>query len=383
MKKRIAMVLAAALLLCGCARQTAQTAETTAPETTQPETTQPETTVPETKPLPKLETGTIQADGIPLVLTLLDRGDSVEVLRWTDETHAWVKAGEQEGTVEKQLLRMANEEAYSQWNGYAMYSAVLYLNYRLTGEGEALPLNTKLQVLEELDECYMVAREETLGFVAKKAVSRYPAGTGGSSGGEDSGSSGGGGSASGGGGGQDGGDISLAVPGRLNLLADEVITGPAQIKADGAELVADTLALGSQVDLLAEKDAAPELEGYAAVYLGEDGFAYVPEQWVLREGETFEPWEGYAGYNCQLFDNYLLQGQAVRWLYVNTKVTVLWETDQVLLVQAGETVGYVAAETVRTTPVAVAPSDGGESSGGGGGGSSSGGGGGDWTPPML
>ena len=378
MKKRMAIVLAAALLLCGCAQQATQTTapETAAPEITQPETTQPETTVPETKPLPKLETGTVQAEGIPLVLTLLDRGDSVEVLRWTDENHAWVRAGEQEGAVEKQLLRMANEEAYSQWTGYAMYGAALYQNYRLSGDGEALALNTKLQVLEELDGCYLVAREETMGFVAKKAISRYPAGIGGSSGGEDSGSSGGGGSSSGGGG-QDGGDISLAMPGRLNLLADEVITGQAQIKVDGAELVADTLALGSRVELLAEKDATPELDGYAAVYLGEERIAYVPEQWVLREGERFEPWEGYAGYNCQMFDNYLLQGQAIRWLYVNTKVTVLWETDQELLVQVGEELGYVAADTVRTTPTAVAPSDGGESSGG------SSGSGGDWTPPML
>ena len=78
-----------------------------------------------------------------------------------------------------------------------------------------------------------------------------------------------------------------------------------------------------------------------------------------------------------MFDNYLLQGQAIRWLYVNTKVTVLWETDQELLVQVGEELGYVAADTVRTTPTAVAPSDGGESSGG------SSGSGGDWTPPML
>ena len=58
-----------------------------------------------------------------------------------------------------------------------------------------------------------------------------------------------------------------------------------------------------------------------------------------------------------------------------------------LLVQAGEELGYVAAETVRTTPIVAAPS-GGDSggsggSGGGSGGSSGSGSGGEWTPPML
>ena len=57
-----------------------------------------------------------------------------------------------------------------------------------------------------------------------------------------------------------------------------------------------------------------------------------------------------------------------------------------LLVQAGEELGYVTAETVRTTPIVAAPSggDSGSSGGSGGSGGSSGSGsGGEWTPPML
>ena len=100
-------------------------------------------------------------------------------------------------------------------------------------------------------------------------------------------------------------------------------------------------------------------------------YAYLPQQWVRRESdEEFVPWDGFAGYGCQLYDNCMLRGQPVKQLNSNTKLTVLWEAEDVFAVQVGD----VSAETIRTTPV---PS----SSGGNSGSSSSGGGA--WTPPVL
>lgn len=379
------MLLAAVLMAAaGCGKKQEAEAQTEVTETTVLETTAPETTEPETKPQPKLETAVVQGDGVPEVLALLHRGDRVTVLRWMDETHAWVKAGAQEGTVEKQMLQMANQEPYTQWTGYAMYSAKHYKNYRLTGEGEAVKLNTKLNVLEELDSCYLVELEDgTTGYMPKAKVSHYKVSSGG--GGESSGGGGGNsGGGSSGGGGQDGGDISLMVPGRLLFLAEEVVTGDATVKVDGAELVLDTLSMGTEIELIAQDGFAPSLEGYAAVYRGENAeIAYVPEQWLQKENaQAFEPWDGYAGYNCKLYDNIWLQGKEQKWLYGNFSLKVLWEADNVMLVQAGDDLGYVAAETVRTTRLPAAPSggDSGSSGGGGGGGASSGG---DWTPPML
>lgn len=396
MKKGIAyLLLVMMLFMSGCGQKQPEPGTTAAPpETVAPETTETETTVSETEPEPKLESAWVQGEGVPEVLSLLHRGDRVEVLSWIDETHAWVKAGEQEGSVEKQLLQMANEEDYAQWTGYSMYNAQCFANYFLTGQAETLPTNTKLNVLEELDGCYLVAFEDgTTGFVSKTKVSRYMTGIGGggNSSPADGGSSGGsGGSGSSGGrGGQDGGDITLMVPGKLSLLADVRLTGDAVIKADGAELVLTFLPRGTELDLIAEEGFAPDLEGYATVYLGkEKGAAYVPEQWIRKQGEdAFEAWDGYAGYNCQLFDNIRLRGTAMKKLYTNSPVKVLWEAENVLLVQAGEELGYVTAETVRTTPIVAAPS-GGDSggsggSGGGSGGSSGSGSGGEWTPPML
>ena len=120
MKKGIAyLLLLMMLFMNGCGQKQPEPGTTAVPsETVAPETTEAETTAPETEP--KLESAWIQGEGVPEVLLLLHRGDRVEVLSWIDETHAWVKAGEQEGSVEKQLLQMANEEDYAQWTGYSM-----------------------------------------------------------------------------------------------------------------------------------------------------------------------------------------------------------------------------------------------------------------------
>ena len=138
MKKGIAyLLLLMMLFMSGCGQKQPEPGTTAAPpETVAPETTETETTVPETEPEPKLESAWVQGEGVPEVLSLLHRGDRVEVLSWIDETHAWVKAGEQEGSVEKQLLQMGNEESYVQWTGYSMYSAQCFANYFLTGQAE-------------------------------------------------------------------------------------------------------------------------------------------------------------------------------------------------------------------------------------------------------
>ena len=203
-----------------------------------------------------------------------------------------------------------------------------------------------------------------------------------SSGGESSGSSGGGYS-----GPQDGGDISMAYYG-LSLLSDVTFedeeekekTGPALVRVDGAKLILLYFQMGDTVQIVAEEGFAPEVEGYVTILIDET-YAYVPENWILREGEEpFESWDGYAGYDCKLFDNYLLRGKAIKQLPVNTKLTVLWDDGVVALVRLNdkdETTGFVASSTVRTIP--VPPSTGGDT-----GSSSSGGSSGPvWTPPAL
>ena len=161
MKKGFVIALALVLLFtAGCSAKQEQPAPTAAP--TVPEaTTVPETTAPETEPpMPKLETGTVQGNNIPAILCQLKKGDLVEVTGNPDDTHATVKTEFGTGTMEMQLLRFAGEEAPESWTGYARWNTGLYESYELAGEALAtLKTNTKVEVLEELEDCYLVTVE--------------------------------------------------------------------------------------------------------------------------------------------------------------------------------------------------------------------------------
>lgn len=366
MKKTVAILLVLVLLLsAGCSKKTVQQAsaapETTVPETTVSETTAPETTAPETTepetvpPQPKLETGTVQGDNVPAILWLLNRGDSVEVTANAGDGTVTVKIDGGTGTMEAQLLRFAGEEAPESWVAYARWNTGLYGSYEMSGEPDMiLKTNTKLEILEELDECYMVTVDGETGFVAKDQVSQWP--VSGSSGGSS--------------GGKDGGDIEMAYCGGIQLLSDVTKTGSAQVRVDGAKVILKYFNYGDTVQIVAEEGFAPELPGYLTI-LVDDTYAYIPLSWVHRDADpAFESWEGYAGYGCQLYDNYLLRGTPVKQLSANTPLTVLWEAGDVLVVRAGDTVGCVSADTVRTTRL---PAGSGSSNSGSN----------EWTPPCL
>ena len=386
MKKILALLLALTLVFAaGCSHKTEQPAPTAAP--TVPETISvPETTIPETEPpLPRLEAGTIQGDKIPAILCQLKKGDLVEVTGYAEDGSAIVKLGDATGTVEKELLRFAGEGPYESWTAYARYNTPLYKDFKLTGEAEKkLKTNTELTILDELESCYLVRAGEATGYIAKKQASKWritskpKTDEGGSSGGGGSSSGGGGGSS----GGQDGADIQMAFHAQLHLLSEVVKTGSAEIRADGGAVVLKYFKLGDTVQIVAEEGFAPELPGYTTIL--EDGvYAYVPSDWVRKPSdEAFESWDGFAGYSCYLYDNHEMRGEAVKQIYANKAITVLWQAGDVTLIRVGDDVGYISTATARTTriPVQKKQEDGG---GGSSGGSSGGGGGGsEWTPAI-
>lgn len=335
---------------------------------------------------PKTETGIIQADGIPVILAFLNRGDQVTVTEALDEKTSLTEGEQGTGTIETQLLRFEGEPEYEVWMGYAHHNTGLYATYELCGTPvQTLKTNTKLWVLEELEDCFAVTlldpdapqeereqteeeEEQTCFFTMKKQVSKIYIQYGSY---DDGGSSGGSGP-------QDGGDISMAYY-TLCPLADVVMeeeekTGPAQVRVDGAKLILTRLQKGDAVQLITEEDAALEKEGYLPILM--DGkIAYIPQGWVLREGEeAFEAWDGFASHKFQIFDNYLLRGEEMKQVYVNTKLTVLWDNGEVSLVQLNDkegTVGFAPSASLLKTP-AVYGDDSGSSSGNDA-----------WTPPVL
>ena len=377
MKKYIAMLLALGLLLAGCgqkAQEPTQAPETTdAPtETTEAtETTEPETTVRE----PKLVTATIMGEHIPVIRLLLAKDEAVEATGYESETIAQVQTEAGTGTVETRFLSFP-DEAFEPWTAYAQWNAGLYPSFDLLGEPEVkLNTNSKLEVLAELGDCYYVNYNGKTGFVSSGQVSKWqyvaPEVTEGKSG-SSSGSSP-----------RDGGDITMMERLPLRLLAETTKTGSAQAKIDGVPVVIRYASLGEQVQVVAEEGFADSLPGYLTIRETDGSYAYVPESWVQKDGDkAFESWEGFAGYNCKLYDNFTLSGKERKPIYGNTAVKVLWDTGTVAYIQAGDDLGFAPSGTLRTTRL---PAPSAEDSGGGSShsSSSSSSGGGDWTPPKL
>jgi len=304
-------------------------------------------------PVPECTNAVVQADLAPAILTLLNRGDTVDVVGEHDEDHYIVKVEAGYGLMEKQLLRMGDEAAFEGWTGYATSNAALCSSYQLNGSVITnLNMNTNVEVLDELKYCYVVKVGEESGFMLKSEVSPYYI------------------QYTGGSGSADGGDISLRSGWISNLSTVEQsgeVTGTAEVLADGAQVILGYFAREELAPVVAEEGFAPAWEGYYTLYL--DGlYAYLPQKLALPEGELpYEPWSGFAGYNAAVYKSYLLLGDH-QVVYVNTSITVLWDGGDFYIVSIGDEIGYLAKDQVGQTQYAT---------GGGGGG------GGDWTPPAM
>lgn len=135
-------------------------------------------------------TGIVKTDGAEIVFGWFDRGETVALV--TDSAQLPAQEGwcvvyldGVWGYVRQNLIRRADAQAYSPWDGYAKYDAPLYSNYYLSGEAEKkLSTNTVVQVLEDLGHCYLVSVGDNQGYMAKDKVSETKNAVGGNSGGE-------------------------------------------------------------------------------------------------------------------------------------------------------------------------------------------------------
>ena len=105
---------------------------------------------------PKTVPGTVRGGPVPAILYFLDRDDELEVLDYADEDLAIVKTDRGEGLVETQFLRFPGEESEPRTCYAAGYTG-LYPTYDRLGEPtQMLAMNTRMEVLEELEDCYFV-----------------------------------------------------------------------------------------------------------------------------------------------------------------------------------------------------------------------------------
>ncbi len=362
MKKYLTLLLVLALLVCaGCTQQppdpTVPSTEPSQAPSEPTEATDAPTEPTETEPpVPETTEVSLKANGTPVVLLTLSRGDVVELVGEFDETHNIVKAQDLYGLVEKRLLRTAAQEAYTPWTGYAYSSAPLYAHHQLQGEPiQTLTLNTTVEILEDLGSSYLVRCQDTLGCMKKSSVSAsYITYSGGSSGGAD------------------GGDIELRQP-TLGLLASVPqsgeVTGQATVLTDGVDLIACYLGTADPVLMVTEDGFAEPREGYVPVYLSDVGLiGYVPASLLKAAGdEAYTPWDGYANFSAEVYDNFYLLGDPMSKPAVNTAIDVVEELESCYVIEFNGTLCYMAKNLVSRTPLTV------------GGGDS----GGEWSPPAM
>ena len=333
MKKRVFILCAALMILCcGCGKK--PPAETL-PVETLPETTEAVSTEPE------VEYATAQVNGIPAVLEVLSRGDTVDLVGAFDEKHYIVKREIGYGLVEKNLVRPEQDPAYEAWTGYAYQNAAVFDNYRLAGNAvKKLPSDTKVDVLDDLGWCVLVKHEGKTGYMKPEGLAKTPRSNTGNSGSESTG--------------EDGGDIWLQHSGNLMLLSamapqKGTVSGSAMVLADETQVILGYFDRGDKIPVLKQNTDPENL----TIYL--DGlYAQVSGTYVQTAGEKEKlSWEGRCKQIASVYDDFWMLGSPSDRLNTNTELTVLYELENCYLVEVNGTMGYMKKADVELLTVNI------------------------------
>jgi len=360
-KLLIGFVCLMVLLSAGCNTQQelAQTDEAAAVPTEtvqQPSVSDETTTEAVTGPVvavPQTISGKVVAVQAEILLTMVNREDTIELVGEFNEEYFKVKTDNGYGIIEKRLVRQESAEAYQQWGGYARSGASLYKHYhQFQADKSTLTLNTTVQVIDDLTDSYVVQVGDQIGYMRHDDVSRsrIQVYTGGSA---------------------DGGDISLGFHGGAAYLASVVPqsgenSNKAVVLVDEAEILIAYADRDETLQLVNEAGFAPDKEGYYTVYL-EGMYGYVRQNLVSLDEKAYEQWNGYARAQAAVYSNYYLTGAADKTLTVNTVVQILWDLDSCYLVSIDDQLYYMDKGQISQTKIVY----------------SGGGGGGDWTDPVM
>lgn len=142
------------------------------------------------------------------------------------------------------------------------------------------------------------------------------------------------------------------------------------ILADHVPAILAVFSRGDTLDVVGEYD-----ESHYVVQL-ENGYGLVEKQLLaMANAPAYETWTGYARWDAKIYDNYRLTGTPVQALSTNTRVEVLDDLGECLVVRVGDITGFLSSKCASKFAFQSGGSGGGGggSGGGGGGGGSSGG----------
>jgi hypothetical protein len=113
-------------------------------------------------------------------------------------------------------------------------------------------------------------------------------------------------------------------------------TLPGTVLADQTAVILATAVRDSIIDVVGEYDNV-----FYIVKL-EIGYGLIEKRLVRMNGtDTYELWNGYARYGAKLYNNYHLLSAEAQDLATNTQIQVLDSLEDCLVVQVGDTLGYM------------------------------------------
>ena len=367
MKKYLIFCFLLSLILSGCGK-TEPAEETTLPAVTRQTQPETETTIPAETETAETEPAVIAAvsrtDGAAAVMGTLSRGEKAALRGDYDAQYVWAETRLGLGLIEKRLLRHEDAPGFESYSAFARYGTKLFEDLSLSGPARELPMNTPLEVLEDLETCLLVMAGEQVGYVGKDMVSMVKIQTGSpkpapQNPGKPKPPAPTPPPASGG---QDGGDIEMQAGAFVTFLSDPVpqgeITGEAMVLADGTPQLLKIYSRQDPVPVLKEKNEAMDREGFCTVY--ENGsYGYLPAELVRMPGApAYESWTGYIKWPGDLYDNYLLRGAPWRSVSGGGTVLILDELEACYVAEYGGRTVYIEKSQVSKTGVVSTPGSG-------------------------
>lgn len=133
--------------------------------------------------------GTVLADNAEIFYGWFDRDEQIQIITeagYMEEKEGWYPVWLDGlcGYARQNLVLLDGEEPYAPWEGYAKKNAPIYDNYFLSGkQAKKLAVNTKVNVICDLETCYLAQVGEDYCYIAKDKVSETKIKTGGGGGG--------------------------------------------------------------------------------------------------------------------------------------------------------------------------------------------------------
>ena len=148
--------------------------------------------------------------------------------------------------------------------------------------------------------------------------------------------------------------------------APETASGIALV--DKTEILLQTMNRDDMVQIVGEFE-----DNYYIVKL-EYGFGLIEKRLVRLDADpAYEAWDGFAKSEADLYGDYQMMKEPIESLAMNTEVKVLDTLGDCLVVQCGDTIGYMLEDEVSTSYIRPYSGGGGGNSSGGGGGGADGG----------